>query len=641
MFDFVRRHTRLLQFLLVLLIFPSFVFLGVQGYMQSNGGEDAVAKVGPVKITQAEWDQAQRSQMERLRAQMPNISSEMLNTPAFRRQVLDELVRERVMLQAADRLHLVTTDDRLHRVFTTDPQFEFLRNADGSVNKTALAAQGMSSEQFAMRLRQDLSMRQVVLGLSSSVIAPPSLSNGALDAMFQQREIQVQRFDAKDYVSKVNPSDADIDKYYNDPVHGAQFQAPEAASVQYVVLDLPTIKAGITVSDEELRKNYEQNQSRYATPEERRASHILFKADKSMSAQERAKAKAQADSVLAELKKNPKAFAELAKKYSSDPGSAEKGGDLDFFSRGAMVKSFEDTAFALKLNEISNPVESDFGYHIIMLTGVRGGQVRGFDAVKAELADEVKTGLAQQRYTELAEQFTNLVYEQADSLQPVVDGLKLPLRTANDVTRTPAAGTPPPLGSQKFIEALFASDAVHNKRNTQAVETGPNQLVSGRIVKYDPARKLPLADVKAKVREALVASMAADLARKDGEARVAALKAAAPGTPPITGGDKVISRALSQGYPRQVIDIALGVDPVKLPAFAGVELGNDGYAVVQVDKVLPRDPKLADPAAAQAQFAQVWGAAEMQAYYDALKARQKVQILATSAASSGADSPAR
>ena len=203
------------------------------------------------------------------------------------------------------------------------------------------------------------------------------------------------------------------------------------------------------MSDDELRKYYEENAARYTTPEERRASHILIKADKGAPAADRAKARAKAEALLAELKKNPAAFAELAKKNSDDPGSAERGGDLDFFARGAMVKPFEDAAFALKPGEISPLVETDFGYHIIQVTAVRGGEKRSFEAVRAEMEEEVKRQLAQRTFAEAAVEFTNTVYEQPDSLKPVADKLKLEMHTAAGSSTHCRTGCDGPAGHRR------------------------------------------------------------------------------------------------------------------------------------------------------------------------------------------------
>ena len=625
MFDFFRKHTRVLQFVLVLLIFPSFVFFGIQGYDRStSGGNGTVATVAGRNITQAEWDAAHRTQIDRIQRQMPGVDVKMFDTPEMKTQSLEALVRERVMLTAVAKLNLVTTDDRLQRQFSSDPQLAFLRNPDGSVNKEALAAQGMSSEVFAQRLRQDLSMRQVLAGLGGSAFAPASAASAALDAMFQQREIQVQRFEPKDFVAKVKPSDADIDKFYKDPANASMFLAPEQASIEYVVLDLETLKKGISVSDSDLRKYYTENQKRFTAPEERRASHILIKADKGAPAADRAKAKAKAEELLAQAKNKTAAFADLARKNSDDPGSADKGGDLDFFARGAMVKPFEDTAFSLKVGETSGVVETDFGYHIIQVTGARGGEVRSFEAVRAEIEDENKKQQAQARFSEQAVAFSNLVEDQSDSLKPVVDKFKLELRTAQGVKRTPAPDAIGPLAAPKFLEALFVNDVTRNKRNTLPVDIGSNQLVAARVVQYSPATALPLKDVEAMVRARLVAAQSAAMARKEGEARFAAMQKTPDAA--LGGAALIVSRAQLRDLPRPLVDAVLKAPASGLPRLVGVDLAEQGYGLAKLTKVLGRDPVAADPLRSQSQYVQAWGDAESQAYYAALKARFKVEI---------------
>ena len=643
MFDFFRKHTWLLQ---LVLAFVVLAFIGTGAY-QTYGGlqsDDAstVATVDGRKISRSEWELAQRDQIERVRRQMPSIDAKLFDTPEMKRQSLEGVIRERVTLAAADKLHLVTTDDRLQRLFATDPQMAFLRNPDGSINKDALAAQGMSSEMFAQRLRQDISLRQVTQGINGTVIAPLSTTSAALDAMFQQREVQVQRFATKDSVDKVSPTDADIDKFYKDPANAAMFQAPESASAEYVVLDLAAIKKNISVSDADLREYYKANEKRYTSLEERRASHILVKIDAGASSADREKAKAKAEALLAEVKKNPASFDAVARKNSDDPGSAEKGGDLDFFGRGGLAaKPLEDAAFALKVDEIGPLVESDFGYHIIKLTAVRGGEKRSFESVRAEAEAEVQTQLAQKRFSEAAVEFTNMVYEQPDSLKPVVDKFKLELRTAPTLTRQAAPGASGPLANAKFLEALFSNDALRNKRNTEAIETAPSTMVSGRIVKYEAAHQLPLADVKTKVRERLVTLQAAALARKVGEARLAELKAAPDSA--MADAAVTVSRAQPRELAGPLLDAVLKAPSAKLPAFVGVDLGDQGYAVAKISKVLGRDPATADATRAQSQYAQAWGDAESQAYYAALKARFKVEIkpgvlVAPDAAASAASS---
>jgi peptidyl-prolyl cis-trans isomerase D len=627
MFDFVRNHTRLFQGILVLLIFPSFVFFGVQGYSRFTGEAEArVASVDGQGITRAEWDATTQRQVERMRQQMPGVDIKLFDTPQLRAEVLDGLVRERVLLAAAAHGHLRVSDAELQRAFSEDPQLAPLRNPDGTVNRDLLAAQGMSSEMFAERLRQDLAMRQVLLGVGGSVLAPEAVSAPSLDALLQRRQVQLQRFRVEDYRAKVQPSDAEIEAYYK--AHEAAYRAPEQASIEYVVLDAQALKAGLSVSDEDLRRYYDENASRWTAAEERRASHILIAVDASASKEARQQAKARAEALLEQLRRNPAAFAELARKNSQDPGSAERGGDLDFFGRGAMVKPFEDAVFAMKPGEIGNLVESEFGYHIIRLDAVRGGEKKPFDAVRAEIDDEVRKQLAQKRYAEVAEQFTNTVYEQADSLQPVADKLKLAKRTAT-VQRAPAPGAAGPVASAKLLEAVFADDSVRNKRNTDAVETGPSQLAAARIVEYTPARTLPLAEVKGRVREAVVAQQAAAMAKKDGEALLAQLKAGAGAALPET---LTVGRAAPQGLPRPAVEAVLAADAGKLPQAVGVDLGAQGYLVARVMQVLPAEAAGRQPL--QAQYAQAIGNAEMQAYLDALKARFKAEIKPSARAAS-------
>ncbi|MEY2892108.1 MAG: peptidylprolyl isomerase [Pseudomonadota bacterium] len=635
MFDFVRKHTRLFQFILLLLIFPSFVLFGVQGYNQFNeGGKRDVAKVDGKSISRAELDNAHRQQVERMRQQMPDVDVKLFDTPEAQQATLDGLVRERVLQAASDKAHLVTTDERLQRMFLSDPQMAFLRNADGSVNKDMLAAQGMSSEMFAQRLRRDASVQQVLRGLSGSVVATAAVTNAGFDALLQQREVQVQRFDAKDFLAQAKPTEADLQAYYKEPKNAAQFQSPEQARVEYVVLDIDAIKKSITVSDDELRKYYTENLARYTTAEERRASHILIKADKSAPAAERAAAKTKAEALMAEVRKNPKGFADVARKNSQDPGSAANGGDLDFFGRGAMVKPFEDAAFGLKVGEVSGVVESDFGFHIIQLTAQRGGEKRSFEAARAEIDEEVRKQLAQKRFAEAAVDFGNMVYEQADSLKPAADKFKLEIQSADAVTRQPAPGAKGALASAKFLQAVFGNDAANNKRNTDAVEIGANQLAAGRLVNYSAARTLPLADVGAKVRERVLAQQAAKLAVQAGAAKLAAVKAA-PQTA-LDGAAVVVSRAQLHDLPRAVVDAALRAAPEALPTALGVDLGEQGYAVLRVVKLAGRDPAAADPVKAKAQYAQAWGDAEAQAYYAALKSRFNVTVNAPAVAASSA-----
>jgi peptidyl-prolyl cis-trans isomerase D len=633
MFELIRKHTRILLFVLVLLIIPSFVLFGIEGYSNSSdGGNPTVATIGSRKIRQNELDAAHRRQIDMLRAQMPGVDIKLFDSPEMKRNTLDSLVREQVMLAAAEKAGYVTTDERLLREYMTDKQFDTFRRADGSLNvpalEQALSAQGLTKQGYDQLKRDELLMRQVQIGLVNTVVAPVRAVTSAMDAMFQQREVQLKRFDAKDYLAKVNPSDADLEAYYKDPAHTAEFQTLEKADIEYVVLDFDTIKKGITVPEEELKKYYAENEKNYTLPEERRASHILIKAPAGMPAAEKAQARAKADALLAEVAKTPAAFADIARKNSQDSSTAEKGGDAELFiARGDTDKAYEDALFALKKpGDLSPVVETKEGFYVLQLKATRGGDKRPYESVRADIEQERKKQLAQSEYAKAAAEFGNLVYEQSDSLKPAVDKLKLELRTAKGVTRVAAPDAPGPLASKRLLDAIFNADALRNKRNTEAVETSANTLVSARVTQYSPATTPALSEVKGRVREKVAAQQAAAMARKEGEAKLAELRKAPNtdlGTPL-----KTVSRAQSQ-EPRPVVDAVLKMASV--PGVEGISLGDEGYVVARVTKVLGRDPAVGDAARATSSYAQSWAGAEAQAYYAALKSRFKVEVSAPAA----------
>jgi peptidyl-prolyl cis-trans isomerase D len=628
MFDFVRKHTKVMQFLLFLLIFPSFVLVGINGYNRFREKGDAVAKVDGHEIMQGDLDNAHKQDVERLREQMPTLDPKLLDSPAARYATLERMVRDQVLGSAAAKSKLTTSDQRLAQELQQNELIRALRGPDGKLDmaryKQLVGARGMSPEMFEAGIRQDLSSRQVMAGIGGTSFATPAEAKVAIDAYLEKREVQVARFDAADFMAKVNPTDADLEAFYK--ANPAMFQAPEQADIEYVMLDAESIMKSLPVNEQDLKDYYTQNVgSRPAAAEERRASHILIPAPKDAPAAERAKAKSKAEEVLAMAKKAPDNFAELAKKYSQDPGSAAKGGDLDYFTRGAMTKPFEDAVFAMKPGDIAGPVETEFGYHIVKLTDVKAAKQKTFEEMRPELEAEFKKQQAQKKFAELADTFSNGVYEQADSLKPVADRLKLEVKTAANVQRTPAPGNKGPLGNPKFLSALFSTDSIEKKRNTEAVEIAPNTLVSGRVVKYTPARTLPLAEVKDRVRERVVAARAAELAKTEGKQKLAAWKAN-PASASLPAS-VTVSRQDAQKQPSAIVEAALRADPGALPAFAGVDLGDQGYAVVKVDKIVPRDAPAPEMAKQELdQYTKWWASAENLAYYNLLKERFKVKI---------------
>ena len=627
MFDFIRKHTKITMGLLFLLIVPSFVLFGLDGYSQNKDKSPVVAKVDGQEILQSEWDKAHLREIDKLKASMPSLDAKLLDSPEARYATLERLVRDRVLIAAVAKSKLNTSDQRLARELQSNPDIAALRRPDGTLDmeryKQLLGTQGMSPETFEASVRNDLSTRQVLVGVMGSGFSANVAADTALNAYFEKRDIQIARFATADYAAKLNPTYTDLEQFYT--ANAGLFQAPEQANIEYVLFDVETVKKGIVVAEADLKTYYEQNLQRLSGQEERRASHILITSPKGAPEADRQKAKAKAVELATLVKKSPDSFADVARKNSQDPGSAVAGGDLDFFARDAMVKPFSDAAFAMKKGDVSDVVESEFGYHVIKLTDIKAPKQRTFEEMKPELELDIKKQQAQKKFTETAESFTNSVYEQADSLKPTADRLKLEIKTVTGITRQPAPGASGALANPKFLNAIFAADTIEKKRNTEAVEVASNQLISGRVTQYTPARTRPLTEVKDIVRQRWLAQRGADEARKDGIAKLAAWRAA-PATA-VLSAPLVVSRDQPQKQSLQVVDAALRADAAALPALAGIDLGAQGYVIVKVLKVLPREASL-EAAAKQerTQYSQWWTSAESQAYYNGLKDRFKTEI---------------
>jgi peptidyl-prolyl cis-trans isomerase D len=285
----------------------------------------------------------------------------------------------------------------------------------------------------------------------------------------------------------------------------------------------------------------------------------------------------------------------------------------------------------MKPGEIGNLVESEFGWHVVKLDAARGGVSKPYDAVRAEIEAELKKQGAQKEFVAAAEQFGNLVNANSDSLQPVADKLKLTKQSAT-VARQPAPGVTGALASAKLLEAVFTSDSLTKKLNTEAIEFGPNQLVSARVVQHLPARVLPLAEVMPRVRERVIAEQAAAKAKAAGQARLAELQKAdaTSGLPEAV----ILSRANPQGQPREVVEAVLRADAAKLPQWVGVDLGAAGFALARLSAVKPPAADSLQVAQLLPRYAQAFSAAEAQAYLKALERRFKVSVDAAAAAAS-------
>lgn len=617
MFDSIRSHRRWLMLFMIVLIFPSFVFFGIQGYNSFVEGDNALAKVDGQPVTQQEFDQAQRDRIERLRQTFgQDFDPAMLDSQEARASILDGLVLNRALANEASKSNIVITTEHLREVIASVPAFQEDGRFSYDRYKAFVASQGMSEALFEQRVREDLRKQALVAAVVESATVPKTVAE-RIDALLrEQRQVRELRFTVEQFVPRVTVTEAQVAEFYEK--NRALFETPESARVEYLVLSPETIAGAGTVAEADVRSYYEQNKARYGADEQRRASHILVTAEGS----DKAAARKRAEELLAQVRAKPGEFEKLAREHSKDPGSAAAGGDLGFFGKGMMVKPFEEAVFRMKPGEVSDVVESDFGFHIIKVTEVKAAEVKPFEQVRADIERDLKTQQAQQAFAKAADQFTNLVYEQADSLQPAAEALKLKVQRVDALTRR---GLPPFINA-RVVEALFSEDSLKNKRNTQAIEVGTSTLVSARIVEHKPAAVKPLDEVKAQVRQLVERREAVRLAREAGEAKLAELR-----KQPNDAGfspARTVSRSDPQDLPPAAVNAIMRAPADKLPAYVGAELDEVGYVVAQIVAVKAGEAGNAEQRTAQARvLAQQAAAADELAYAEGLKSRHNVQIL--------------
>lgn len=586
MFDFIQKHKRLLQIVLAVLIVPPFALFGVDYYFRGTDPADQVASVAGTRISQQEFSQALRQRQDQLRQMMGNnVDQAMLESPEVRRMVIEQLVNERLMYGAALKSGMTVPLGELQSVIDGIAEF---RDENGKFSparyKELLRAQGMSQTAFEATLRRDL----IVGRNRDSFAATAFLPNTVVDRLYrlrqQQREVSQYVLDPTHLIGKVKVTPEEAKTYYES--HKAQFEIPEKVKAEYVLLTMDGVQKQVSVTPKELEDYYKARADQLGKPEERRASHILVAVPATATPELKAKAKEKVEGLLAEAKKSPKAFAELARKNSEDPGSAAEGGSLGFFARGRMVKPFEDAVFGAKPGDIVGPVETQFGYHVIRLDEIKPPEGPKFEAIKAQLEEELRKSKAGRAFAQDADDFNNLIYDQPDTLQPVVEKFKLPKQTSGWITREHAE--PPLLVNEKLQRALFSDAVLNRKQNTEAVEVAPNILIAARVIEHEKAKQRPLEEVQGQIMQVLIQQKAAELAQKEGQALLEKLRKGDEAGVTWSAA-QIVSREKRAGLHPEAAQAVFRADAAKLPAYVGVEANGGRYVLYRVSKVIESD----------------------------------------------------
>ena len=616
MFEFVTRHKRWIQIAFVILIVPPFAFFGLESYTRSVGGANDIASVEGVPITQQEFGEAMRQQQERLRDALgPGFDPAALDNPEMRQALLDSLINQRIVSTRAIESGLTASNESLQEVIRSMPGFQREGKFDEATANALIRARGMTGEQFAARLRHDIAIGQLTQAIGETGIGSRTVAERVAALLNQRREIAEARIPAEQFLGQVKVDEAQLKAHYDS--FSARYRTPEQIRAEYLVLSAEEVGQAEGVTDAEIKAAYEARASQFAVAEQRRASHILIPAGPD--------AKKKAEEILAEVRKSPARFVELARQHSQDTGSADKGGDLGLFGRGMMVKPFEDAVFSMKEGEIAGPVESEFGLHIIRLTGIQPGKSRPLEEVRKDLAAEIAKQKGAKKFTELAESFGNMVYEQSDSLKPAAEKFKLKLQTSGWMARggAPDLGL---VGHPKVLAALFSKDSIEGKRNTDAIEIAPGVLIAARVLEHQAEKQRPFEDVKGEIEATLKRDEAAKLAQKEGAAKLEQL---------AKGGDaglafsqpKVVAMRDAANLPADVQRKIFAADPKKLPVHFGADRGVQGYAIYRVVRALPEEPrtevqKTSDVVEAH----RLAGAQQFEAWLASERARAKVEI---------------
>ena len=623
MFDAVRNNQRIVQIFLGLIALP-FAFWGVESYLQNVGVGNDLASVGDTKISQPQFDQAMRERQEELRKSMGSaFRPEMMNSPQLRRSVLDSLIHQRLLLLEAANKRLTTGTRDLQSFIASLPLLQENGAFSKSRYEAVLRAQGTSPAQFEANVRQEMTLRQLIDAVSASAFVSSTQAETLLRIQTEERKFREFKIALAPFAEKLTLAPDAPQKFYDE--NKSRFEVPEQVRAEYLVLSLDALMSQQTVSEEEIGKWYTEHRDRYGQPEERRASHILI----TPGEDGKEKARAQAEAVLRELRKNPSRFAALAKQHSRDPGSSKNGGDLGFFAAGMMVKAFDDTVFSQKEGEISDLVETDFGYHIIKLTGIQPAKERPLEEVRGEIENELKRQAAARQFAEAAESFNNLVYEQSDSLQAAAERFKLKIEESGWLPKNASPEEREALGllnNGKLLTALFSDDAVQNKRNTAAVEVGPNTLLAARVAEHSAATIRPFESVQSEIEALLKDEEAMKQAKSTGQAHLAELE---------KGEDKIAwleERAVSRLQARQSQLPATALQAIfkagtqKLPVYLGVDTG-DGYSLFKITAVT--SPEKVDEQQLKSlkeEYTNIVAQEDLSTYLSSLRSRYRIDI---------------
>jgi peptidyl-prolyl cis-trans isomerase D len=607
---------------IVILISIPFALWGIQEYL-GVGSIPVVAKVNGQEINERDLDVAVHRQQ---RPESDKAADAETGLAQRRQAVLDGMIREALLVQAAEAMKMRASDAAVVATIHSVPAFQRDGQFDVPAYQQALRQQGMAEAAFEQQLRRLLVTDQLVEGIRGSAFVTPAELRDSLRLTEQQRDVGYLVLRRADFTPAAPADDAEVKAYYER--NRDAFMSPERAQIEYLELDAARLAAGFRPDEDAVRGYFEQHRDEFAQRPQRRSRHILFAVDGEAGGEPLAAAESKAKAALERLRQGED-FAALAKELSDDPGSAGQGGDLGWFERGVMVKEFEDAAFSLPVGQVSEPVRSPFGLHLIEVTEVRETAEPDLESVRDRVVQALQRAEAERIYYDQIERLSDLTYENAGSLDPAAEALGLKPVTTDWFGRDGGLGV---LASPKVVAAAFSDEVRGEGRNSEPVELGPEHTVVLRVRAYEPARLRPFDEVRAEAAARLAEEQAAAAAR----ARAAELLARAR----AGEGLDVLAKEAGVGYervarlgrrgsavPPAIAQAAFSL-PRGAPSFALVDVGNGDVAVAGLFGV---EEPAGTPSEAQAQGLRTvltaqHGAVDIGRYQQALRDRAELEV---------------
>ena len=606
--------------LLALITIP-FALFGIDSYLSSAGNNASVAKVGSNSISIQAYDNALKNMRNRLQSE-GKFEQAQLDSPEVKALVLDQLINKQLLSDEIHNAKYAISDTQLATYVTGMPEFQKDGKFSQELYDQTLAQNQLSPSKFEAGMRADLLAQQAQDGIAKLGFISNARADEVLQLANQQRVVTVSEIKTKDFVDQVTVKPKEVKAYYEQ--HKNKLIVPEQVKIEFVSLAPVNFMRNVNVSDDEVKKYYDDNAAKFQGNEQRRASHILIAFGVSATPEQKQQAKAKAEEILAQIKKDPSKFEQLALKNSQDPGSAVKGGDLGSFGRGAMVKPFEDAAFGMKVNQVSDLVESEFGYHIIKVTEI-SGQNADFNSLKPQIKGDLMFQKAKDEFAKQAEAFSDLVYTQSGSLEPAAKAFGGQIQKSDWLSRE--SGAKFFKNNDKIMSLIFSNEVLKDRRNTEAIEVSTDNMVSARVVDYKPAAPKSFDEVKAGIEALLKLEAASKLAVSKGEA---ALKDLRDGKN-VAGIEWIkevtVDRKNAQGLTDLAMNQVFKTNTAKLPAYSGLADSKQGYLLVKVIKV--DSSSLADEETKKAAKAQLNAALANEyiaAYKQSLREKAKVTV---------------